>query len=157
MEFFFDNRQLPIPEEVIAYSNLFEVKDDFDVINEQCVLDFYKEYQQFRERCRAGDFGKTVQFWVSMYLDIVEILHMIHTAVQTNNFDLRVVAGKNMMPFLFGLNKTNYARYGAYYMRVLESLEFEYPGCKDLISVAGISVQAQEHYPCRTAVDHRGE
>ena len=44
MENFIDDRQLPIPEKVIAYTNLFEVKDDLNVIKDQCVLDFYREY-----------------------------------------------------------------------------------------------------------------
>ena len=40
---------------------------------------------------------------------------------------------------------------------MLESIEFQYPGCKELLLSAGLSVQAQDHYPNRTAIDQRGE
>ena len=157
MEKFVDNRQLPIPEKIIAYTKFIETKGDEDILEDETVKGFLRDYSQFRERCRTGQFGKTVQFWVTFYLDVVEVLHMIHTAVQTNNFDLRVTAWKKMLPFLFALNKTNYSTYGAYYLRALESIEFAYPGCKNLLSSAGLSVQAQDHYPHRTAIDQRGE
>ena len=62
-----------------------------------------------------------------------------------------------MLPFFFGMNKTNYSRYGSYYLRMLESIELECPGCKELLLSAGLSVQVQDHYPNRTAIDQRGE
>ena len=40
---------------------------------------------------------------------------------------------------------------------MLESIELQYPGCKELLLSAGLSVQAQDHYPNRTAIDQRGE
>ena len=82
---------------------------------------------------------------------------MIHNAVHINNFDLRMIAWKKMLPFFFAINKTNYSRYGSYYLRMLESIELQYPGCKELLLSAGLSVQAKDHYPDRTAIDQRGE
>ena len=32
-----------------------------------------------------------------------------------------------------------------------------HPGCKELLSHKGLSVQAQERYACRTAINQRGE
>ena len=104
-----------------------------------------------------GDFGRTAKFWVALYLDIIEVLHMIHNAVQINDFDLRMIAWKKMLPFFFAMNKTNYSRYGLGYLRMLESIELQYPGCKELLLSAGLSVQAQDHYPYHTAIDQRGE
>ena len=40
---------------------------------------------------------------------------------------------------------------------MLESIELQYPGCKELLLSAGLSVQAKDHYPNRTAIDQRGE
>ena len=37
------------------------------------------------------------------------------------------------------------------------NMEQFYPGLKDLISKEGLSVQGQEKYPLRTAIDQRGE
>ena len=83
--------------------------------------------------------------------------YMIHNAVQINNFDLRMIAWKKMPPFFFVMNITNYSRYGSYYLRMLESIELQYPGCKKLLLSACLSVQAQDHYPHRTAIDQWGD
>ena len=53
--------------------------------------------------------------------------------------------------------ETNYARYGSYYVGVLENIEEMYPGAKQLLTENGFSVQAQDRYLLRTAVDQRGE
>ena len=55
------------------------------------------------------------------------------------------------------MNKTNYSRYGSYYLRMLESIELQYPGYKELLLSAGLSVQTQDHYPNRTVTDQWGE
>ena len=154
MERFIDYKQLAIPETVIAFTESIQVKDnDETVVNDQGVQEFHRQYLEFRERCRVGDFRRTTQFWVALYLDIIEVLHMIHNAVHINNFDLRMIAWKKMLPFFFAMNKTNYSRYGSYYLRMLESIELQYPGCKELLLSAGLSVQANDHYPNRTAID----
>ena len=148
MERFIDYKQLAIPETVIAFTEPIQVKDnDETVVNDQGVQEFHRQYLEFRERCRVGDFRRTTQFWVALYLDIIEVLHMIHNAVHINNFDLRMIAWKKMLPFFFAMNKTNYSRYGSYYLRMLESIDLQYPGCKELLLSAGLSVQANDHYP----------
>ena len=161
MERFIDYKQLAIPETVIAFTESIQVKDnDEAVVNDQGVLEFHRQYLEFRmqmQRCRVGDFGRTAQFWVVLYLNIIEVLHMIHNAVQINDLDLRMIAWKKMLPFFFAMNKTNYSRYDSYYLRMLESIELQYPGCKELLLSAGLSVQTQDHYPNRTAIDQRGE
>ena len=58
-----------------------------------------------------------------------------------------------MLPFFFAMNKTNYSRYGFYYLRILECIALQYPSCKELLLSARLSVQAQDHYPNRTAID----
>ena len=158
MERFIDYKQLAIPETVIAFTVSIQVKDnDATVVNDQGVQEFHRQYLEFRERCRVGDFGRTAQFWVALYLDIIEVLHMIHNAVQINDFDLRMIAWKKMLPFFFAMNKTNYSRYGSCYLRMLESIERQYPGCKELLLSAGLSVQAQDQYLNRTAIDQWGK
>ena len=53
---------------------------------------------------------------------------------------------------LFALNKTNYSRYGSYYIQQLISLDRTHPGRKELIEMR-VSVQAQDECPLRTAID----
>ena len=62
-----------------------------------------------------------------------------------------------MMPFFFALNRTNYARYGAYYMLQLQNLDITHPGCKELVKRSSISVQGQDKYALHTAIDQRGK
>ena len=57
----------------------------------------------------------------------------------------------------FALNKPNYAGYASYYVGVLENIEALYPGLKELLDNNRLSVQTQERYPLRTAIDQRGE
>ena len=83
----------------------------------------------------------------------MESIHLLHTAVQGNNYELCIEGWRRMMPFFFALNKTNYARYGAYYMLQLQNLDITHPGCKELVKRNSISVQGQDKYPLRTAID----
>ena len=83
----------------------------------------------------------------------MEALHFIHSAVHENDYVLRLKGWIRMMPYFFALNKTNYSRYGSYYIQQLISLGRTHPGCKELIEIKGVSVQAQDGCPLRTAID----
>ena len=51
----------------------------------------------------------------------------------------------------------NYARYASYYVQVLKCIDKNYPGLKELLASSGLTVQSQDRYPLRTAIDMRGE
>ena len=51
----------------------------------------------------------------------------------------------------------NYARYASYYIYEMDHIDELYPGLKDILSSLGLSIQAQDRYPNRTAIDMRGE
>ena len=121
------------------------------------VIKLLEEYGDFKESVRKGNHGMTPQFWLVHYLDIMPNQHLLHSAIQSNNFSLRLHGLKTALPFLFALNKQNYARYGAIYVNTLENLERTHPGCKELLSEKGLSVQGQDRYKCRIAIDQRGE
>ena len=80
-----------------------------------------------------------------MYLDLYKHQQLAHLAIQENNFDLRLASWKYFLSFYLSLDKQNYARYGTFYIKVLENIEIHYPGLKDLIKEKGISIQGQEH------------
>ena len=42
-----------------------------------------------------------------------------------------------------------------FYLQVLKNIEENYPGLKDLLLNAGLSVQSQDRYPHRTTIDMR--
>ena len=115
------------------------------------------QYQEFKERIRTGEFGETPRFWLLLYLDLMQTQHFIHLAIQDNDFEMRLHCWKFYLPLYFALQKINYARYGSYYIKVMENIEKMYPGLKDLLKQNGMSVQAQESFPVRVAVDQRGE
>lgn len=117
----------------------------------------FLKFQKFKNRVRSGELGKTAQFWLSLYLDLMSIQQAAHLAVQENDFEVRHSAWKQFLPLYFALNKTNYARYASYYVGVLENIDLLYPDAKQLLSDNGFSVQAQDRYLLRTAVDQRGE
>ena len=91
------------------------------------------------------------------YLEMMENQHMIHLAVQRNDFNLRTHCWENWLPFYFAFDMCNYARYGSYYVESLKTIENDYPGLKALLSTRGLTTQAQERFPIRTALDQRGE
>ena len=75
-------------------------------------------YEMFRTRVRSGEYGKTAQFWL-FYLDILRVQQYVHTAIQENDFDLRLYAWQFFLPFYSVLGKTNYACYGSYYIQTI--------------------------------------
>ena len=81
----------------------------------------------------------------------------LHTAVQENDLKQRLQAWEYFIPYCFATNKSNYARYGSFYLRMMQGIEENYPGLKALLKQNCLSVQAQYSYPLRTATDQRGE
>lgn len=100
--------------------------------------------------------GKTIQFWV-LYLDLMRLQHQIPTAVQTNKFNMRLDAWDKTLPMYFAFNKTNYARYGTWFVQTMKEIDDRYPGVKPLLQSNDLSVQVQTAYPIRTSIDQRGE
>ena len=125
--------------------------------NDEKIAELFDKYSQFQEQVRQGHYGKTSQFWMIYYPDIMRNQHLIHTAIQSNNFSMRLSGLKNMLPYIFVLNRQNYARYGSLYVNTLENLDITHPGCRELIQFKGLSVQGQDRYPGRVAIDQRGE
>ena len=99
-------------------------------------------YEHYRNSVRNGKLGKTVTFWLT-YLDLVRMQHVIHTSIQENDFEKRVLGWKFFLPFYFALNYSSHARYDSCYVQVLESIEQMYPVLKDMLKCKRLSVQAQ--------------
>ena len=87
-----------------------------------------------------GEFGKTPQFWV-MYIIMIDRQQKLHYAVNTNNYNLRLLIWKESLPMWFATNKIHYARYGTFYVKFLEHLEYTHPGAKEEIEEKGLSVR----------------
>ena len=118
--------------------------------------EFMISYENFRLAVLNGSKGMTAQFWI-IYINFMRMQSMAHTAIQQNDLEMYIHAWKSFLPFYFILNKTNYARYGSYYVHIMENMDTIYPGLRELIKDEGISVQAQNRHHIRTAIDQRGE
>ena len=84
-------------------------------------------------------------------------MQTIHTAVQQNNFEMRLQAWTYWIPFYFSTNLFNYARYRTFYLETLKNIHKNYPGLRELLRTTGLSVQGHDRYAHRTAIDQRGE
>ena len=84
------------------------------------------------------------QFWLVYYLDVIAGQHLLHMAIQENNFYLRLHWFKRMLSFFFALNKQNYSRYVSLGVHYLENLDATHPGCWELIQEKVLSVQGQD-------------
>ena len=87
----------------------------------------------------------------------IYILHYFHIAVQESDDELRIKGYREMLPYFFALNLTNYSRYASYYVCMMSKIDELFPGNKELLKTYGISVQGQDKYPLQTAIDQRGE
>ena len=79
----------------------------------------------------------------------MSIQDMLHTAVQHNDFELRLESIKRSLSLFFFCNMQNFGRTGSFYTELLSSLEANDPGLKDRLSKKGYSIHAQEKYPHR--------
>ena len=131
--------------------------NDSLLLNDPVLRENVLSYSKFKQSARDGNLGKTPQFWTLNYLDIMETLHQLHIAVQESDFDERLRAYLQMMPYICKLNLVNYLRYGSFYICQMLNMEELFPGNKEILKTYGISVQGQDKYPLRTAIDQRGE
>ena len=65
----------------------------------------------------------TAQFWL-MHIDMMKMQHQAHTAMQENNYDLRLHALQQFLPIYFNFNMHNYVRFCAYYAGIIAIQHF---------------------------------
>lgn len=79
-------------------------------------------------------------FWVS-YLDIVELLLNLLRSTRQGNWQLHLCSIREMLPWCFAYDCTNYARYLSVYYRDMQSLEENHPDTYMSFMEGGFSVQ----------------
>ncbi|CAB4006805.1 Hypothetical predicted protein [Paramuricea clavata] len=151
---FLKENSIAIPD--YFYDACIDPIASYAVITENAAS-LYSEFQAFKEEARNAALGKTAQFWIQFYMDLMECQQTAHLTVQENDFDQRLLAWKFFLPMYFALNKQNYARYASYYVGVLQNIDILHPGLSEMLHKSGLSVQAQDRHPFRTATDQRGE
>ena len=142
-----------IKDEWIDVSNDIERFDDQDLLGYQIVL---TQYEKFKTIIRNGELGKIAQFWL-IYLDLMKVQHLLHTAVQENDFNMRVLAWEKTLPFYFYFNKMNYARYGTYYLQHLTHIETLSPGMKELLMAKEMMFKLKQYIMSGLQSTNEGE
>ena len=71
---------------------------------------------------KAASASKTSKLWVDCLIKPVFIMMMYVRAEREGDWPLHLVAVKQMLPYFFAAAHVNYARYGLYYLRSMESL-----------------------------------
>ena len=103
----------------------------------------------------SGKDGKTAQFWLK-YLSLLDLLHKLHFAIQSNDFNEKLVCWRLMLPLFFFFDRTHYSRYGYYNIQSRERLKKTHPGAKQELMKIGISLRKNEK-GIGQAVDLAGE
>ena len=119
------------------------------------VEDFIQKYYSCFDDGLIGKHGKTAAYWLR-YVHLVDLLHSLHYAIMSNDFDGRLAAWKELLPTFFFFDKTHYARYGSYYVKAMENIDVTHPGAKEELMQIGISVRRND-FGVGQAVDLAGE
>ena len=74
--------------------------------------EYYVKYVEMQKRCSAGEFGVTVKYSM-LYVRIIDLIHLLHFAINVNDYCLCLETWEELMVLSFAMNKQNYARYGS--------------------------------------------
>jgi hypothetical protein len=96
----------------------------------------FELYQQFRQK----DSGPLKTFWIS-YLDMVGLLMEFIRATREGNWSLHLQSIKEMIPWFFAYDHTNYSRYLPVYLLHMISLPETHPEAHKLLENGDFGVQ----------------
>lgn len=139
----------------VAEESLQHRADCEAYLNGESYINYEKKYEEQKLMCLDGQYGKTPQFWMK-YVQLVDRQHLLHYAINTNDFEERLQCWKDSIALCFSCNKQNYSRYGAYYCLLLENLENTHPGATEELKVKGLSV-CQNTVNIGQSIDGAGE
>ena len=120
----------------------------------ECFPKYFKTYSEIKNRCLAGEFGSTAQYWM-VYQKINDLIHQLHYAINVNDYFLRLASWEELLTLSFVMNKQNYSRYGTYYVLQLRSIDSTHPGARQEIEEKGVSVCRNE-FGIRQSIDGAG-
>ena len=112
-------------------------------------------FEELRNEYLSGKKGKTAQYWMS-YLNLVQLAHEFHYSINLNDYHFRKECWKKIVVLCFPTNKRNYARYGAYYLKLLENLPTTHPSAVQELLEKGASVR-RNNIGIGQSIDGAGE
>ena len=113
---------------------------------------FKQVFIMYEEFCRENN-GPMKIFWNS-YLDMVELMLCFIRATREGNWKLHLNCVKDMLPWFFAYDHTNYSRYLPVYLLHMFSIEDTNPEAHKILEDGVFSVQrTREHGFSRLPVD----
>jgi hypothetical protein len=154
------NRDLQRLEETLRlvtdlHANTCAVTLDNTLANESCkkILHLLQIYMDILRR----DSGQLASFWMT-YVDIVEIMLGLIRADRQGDWHLHLACIRDLIPWCFAMDKTNYSRYLPVYFAQMTQLEQTSPDLHAHFLNGGFSVQLRQASPfSRIAVDQTVE
>ncbi|MCG7875152.1 MAG: hypothetical protein N0C90_02335 [Candidatus Thiodiazotropha endolucinida] len=123
---------------------ILERKDDF--------VAFMERYEQYTDKTRSGEHGKTAAFWM-MYVDLVELYLLFARACHTNDLDLFTFCLSKMCSIFFATHRPNYARWMTKYHLDLVNIDETHPGARAMLEAGALSVRRTDKPFSRSPVD----
>ena len=78
---FCKSQGLTLPDDLRSLLNEAKTEEDFEhLTSQEASKVFEKLYEEKRNQCLQGNFGKTAQFWM-MYLQLTERQHKLHLSI----------------------------------------------------------------------------
>ena len=113
----------PIPD---VLQNKIDVLDKnvVGILQDVDVQAFFSEVNASIEKALNGDFGKTTQYWMK-YVQLIDRQYILHYAIKTNNFNIRLSIWDSWMALCFATNRVHYVRYGSYYVNFLKYIGWQ--------------------------------
>ena len=106
---FCKSQGLTCPDDLKSLLNGAKTEEDFEhLASQEAFKVFERLYEEKRNQCLQGNFGKTAQFWL-MYLPLTARQLKIHLSINLNDFDFRLHCQKEIVSLCFATNKQNYA------------------------------------------------
>ena len=129
-------------ENISSLSNQNEVDEEMfeSVLEDDNVVQMYKSFQEYVKKLRS-DNDSLSHFWMS-YINLVSLLLNLIRASREGNWSLHLSSIREMIPWCFSYNRTNYARYlPISYYREMKCLPQTHPGIHNYLQNDGFSCQ----------------
>lgn len=100
------------------------------------------EIHAYEDLLLNGSLGPTASVW-SSFLQMVQILLDFARSVKIGDWKMHLQSTENMLPWMFGYDRPNYARFLTYYLVTMKKLPETHPGIHREFEAGHFSVRRQ--------------
>jgi hypothetical protein len=140
-----ENDNMDTVTQALLVTGTLNIQDDVDEITFQAVLNdprvrqSYSLFQTFCDILRSRN-GTLSQFWMS-YIDLVSLLLNLIRASREACWNLHLSSVREMIPWCFAYNRSNYSRYLPWYYHEMVRLPQNHPEIYAYLENGGFSCQ----------------